>query len=315
MTQPGYRLLGATMVDLSSIAKFVLRYPALGLSVFLLALGFVYLFNLEHFLIVVTGPIDQLLVATGIDLHIFGSVSLGAGALLGSVYIFFALTDLQKSHLSGLYYSSVTYNYSDIVRIIRTELCLSERELKQANVYSIDSPDHDDQVVRCMTNLDKAVTKSVKLGRGRKPLHLFGGVKDNLETSLSLHVDFSQPDKSNPNFVFKGFGIIVDKYGSVTSECGLVMPVSKFIASNNILQVRGLRQRWQLIRTGIVASIEMQQIIDPFEKHPEFRFMLKFKIKRALWGWKVSEGVYFTWDIELRQFVATACTGDIAISR
>jgi hypothetical protein len=137
-----------------------------------------------------------------------------------------------------------------------------------------------------------------------------------MNSKIRLFITFIPAQSSRNSFVFDGFGTVSDTSDkNRTSECALVLPDRKSSDTHNIIEIRGVAGRASLLKRGILVSIEMQQLIDPFHYFEEYRILLQFRIRKRLRGWSFSKGIYYMWNPRTSAFLAIGWTNDINISR
>jgi hypothetical protein len=296
------------MFDPAKIVKSVFSWrPALGIGVALILLGLAYLLNLQSDLDKYI-PIDNIINRLGIDHRVLTYWTLFLGLAAISVDMFLYSTDLGKSQLSGEYFSKISYGTKEINRIIR--------EQRLVEVAAGEDLEIDPRREQLMREIDKRVVETITASRFDKNRYgEFYQRLSDLETELRLHISFKPSASRKSVFNFDGFGVIIDKHRGTESKCGIVVASSAH-GRHNHLEISGIGDRAKLLWDGKVVSIELQQLIDPFQRFEEFRILLKFRIRRHLLsGWSISEGVYFIWDKETKTFHPNGYTYDIAISK
>jgi hypothetical protein len=275
-----------------------------------IALGAVYIFDLEVALQTWTSPLDTFLKSRGISTYDFGAIMacLGIGVLC--ISFFLTSTDLKKSRLTGRYHSSLGYQPSVIMRVMQESLALTKQELEKSQIVEVDPNTFDADLAACMRGLDELMLRTLRLDPVR--FSRFYQDTSNIQTELSLFLAFDPVKNSDGYFEFTGFGTVTDKVRGRISECALVTPISKISEMHNRVRVKGIRHRLALWQKGIVVSIEIQQLIDPFNQHPELRILLVFRLQRRLDGWKLSEGLFLMWDKKRGKFLPTGWTHDLS---
>jgi hypothetical protein len=293
------------------IVRFLWQFRLGGIGVVLLLIGLIYLLDLENGMATFTQPLDQGLAKLGISSSRFGIGCAFAGAVLILVYSFIQLTDLNRSHLSGVYKSAVLYDFNSVDRIIRTVLKFSDEDLDASRIKYASRSENEGKIASCNARIDQIMISTLRdLPRGKFAFYSSG----TLESELLLHLSFNRLGRES-RFEFEGFGIVKDRIRSGRiAECALVLPASPEAASHNFLSIRGIVDRFKLVWAGRVVSIEMHQLIDPFNRHPEYRLLLQFRISRSLSGWKLSEGVFSIWDPTETCFRPAGSTNDLTIT-
>jgi hypothetical protein len=200
-----------------------------------------------------------------------------------------------------------------MVRIFNDELRLSNAD---DCIQQIPYPEFERDLEVCLKRLDTIQASALRLSKKNSRFYQDIGVS-GFNTRISLSMSFEPVGEKRNSFCFRGFGIVTDKnQKNDTSQCALVVPQTTMDAKHNVLRIEGLSDRFQLLRHGKIVSIEIHQLIDPFNEHPAYRILLKFKIrKKLLSGWHISEGLFFMWEPELRKFLPSGCTSDLSISR
>jgi hypothetical protein len=128
-----------------------------------------------------------------------------------------------------------------------------------------------------------------------------------------------EPHNSKAGVLFvKGFGRIIDVRARTGQRCdwGVIVPISKLREGCNEIRVSGL---WDLLRLhvgGVKVVIQMEQLVHPKERFPEFQFFLQFYVRRSLLSDEiyVSDGLYFM-RTRSGKFIPTAYTRNIALRR
>lgn len=297
-------------LNFGKFAQFLLKFRLGGVGILLLLIGLIYLLDLESVIEATTKPLDDVLSKLGIGPHRFGLGCAAVGAILVLIYSFLKLTDLNRSHLSGVYKSAVLYDFESIDRILRTVLRLNENDLKASRIRYESISENHSRIALCNVVLDRIMQATFRNKGSRFSFYSSG----TLESELLLHLSFNQLGRER-KFVFEGFGIVKDRIQSGrVAECALVLPVSPEVATHNQLSISGVLDRLKLLWAGRLVSIEMHQLIDPFNRHPEYRILLQFRINRSLSGWRLSEGVFSVWDAAESCFRPAGSTNDINIT-
>jgi hypothetical protein len=244
----------------------------------------------------------------------FGAVILSIGIVSTSASLFFSLTDLRKSQFTGLYKSSLAYSVSDLERIYKDELLLTDSPDPIIQPLPVDT--YSTQITKFAERLDEKLNTTLKFGR-RQSLRFYRDFNaSGFTTQIELFMNFQPVPTSRDTFVFKGFGIIEDRHQTgLVARCALVVPETPMSANHNIFKIRGVRDRLELMTKGRLVSVEIHQLIDPFNKFPDYLILLKFRIKRRIVGWQISEGLYFVWDTSAARFLPSGCTANLSIER
>jgi hypothetical protein len=201
-----------------------------------------------------------------------------------------------------------------VERVFKDELGLDLRS--DTAIEQLPFASYNDRIMACMARLDEKMNSTLKLGK-RQPARFYQDFNaSGFTTQIELFMTFEPIPRSRHSFEFKGFGIIEDQHQSGrTSRCALVVPETAMSASHNVFRINGLKDRFELLKRGKLVSIEMHQLIDPFNKFPDYLILLKFRVQRRIGGWHISEGLYFVWDSSVLRFLPSGCTANLSVVR
>jgi hypothetical protein len=293
---------------LKGVAKW---RPLLGLGIALVAVGLAYLLHFQSDLDRYV-PIDTYVNRLQFNQFWFGLSCLITGSLVCVVETFLYMTDLNRSPLSGEYYSELSYDGNEMNRVISGVLGPTHAA-DQSLAKDSNGALRFDPVINAalMKRLDSELVGRLKFGPRWD--RSFYEDFSNLRTELRMFISFKSDSQNSTVFEFDGFGIITDKdrHGR-EANCAVVIHKSAN-AMHNYLRISSLWQRAKLLISGAVVTLEMQQLIDPFSRLSRFRFLLKFCVRRRLLRWDISEGIFFLWNPETETFFPSNCAHNISI--
>jgi hypothetical protein len=245
-----------------------------------------------------------------INHRLLSVIAIALGILLVGADMFFHMTDLSKSQLSGRYVSKILYNHDEVRRIIGEQVLIPKANETIVRTGQELKPSHLNELLK---RADDALNEVLRRHQ-KGPIYFYQGLS-TLETELRLHISFKRNATRKSAYEFDGFGIVIDKQPLGREAICAVVVASSPIGAHNHLEFLGVRDRARFLWKGEVVTIEMQQLVDPFHSFMIFRFLLKFRLKRHLSGWNFSDGVFYIWDAIGSEFVPHGYTTNISIGR